>query len=204
MKKIFLILFVLTINFVAFAQENADKNSKKVKENAENVEKRSSILFKNMVYDFGAMEKGGDASCTFSFKNISKNPVTITNVKTSCGCTAAEYSKEPIAKKKKGFINVRYDSNRVGKFTKTIKVYVDGSSTPIQLEIRGTILAPNANKVSSTEQSAQEVNQNTVPQNAPVMEQNNNVQKMQIAKPKLDKAKIEVVKPNLKVDKVKK
>ncbi len=149
MKKIFFVLAIVMIASVAFSQENGAKKEKKDKGQTENVEKRSSILFDKLVHDFGTMEKGGDASCVFTFKNVTKKPVTLTNVKTSCGCTAADWPKEPVAKKKKGTIKVKYDSNRIGKFTKTIKVFIEGNENPIQLEIRGTIVSPNANDVKT-------------------------------------------------------
>ncbi|MBO7134165.1 MAG: DUF1573 domain-containing protein [Bacteroidales bacterium] len=149
MKKIFFVLAIMLIAGIAFSQENAPKKEKKEKAPVENVEKRSSILFDKLVHDFGTMEKGSDASCVFTFKNVTKKPVTLTNVKTSCGCTAADWPKEPIAKKKKGSIKVKYDSNRIGKFTKTIKVFIEGDEYPIQLEIKGTIVSPNANDVKA-------------------------------------------------------
>ena len=149
MKRIFFIVAIMLFAGIAFSQEKADKNGKKDKEQTENVEKRSSIVFDKLVHDFGTMEKGGDASCVFTFKNITKKPVTLTNVKTSCGCTAADWPKEPVAKKKKGSIKVKYDSNRIGKFTKTIKVFIEGNENPIQLEIKGTIVSPNANDVKT-------------------------------------------------------
>lgn len=149
MKRILFIVAIMLIAGMAFSQENAAKKENKEKPQSENVEKRSDILFDKLVHDFGGIEKGGDASCVFTFKNVTKKPVTLTNVKTSCGCTVADWPKEPIAKKKKGSIKVKYDSNRVGKFTKTIKVYIEGNENPIQLEIKGTILAPNANDVKS-------------------------------------------------------
>ena len=149
MKRIFFIVAILLVAGMAFSQENANKKVKQDKSQTENVEKRSSIIFDKLVHDFGALEKGGDASCVFTFKNVTKKPVTLTNVKTSCGCTAADWPKEPIAKKKKGSIKVKYDSNRIGKFTKTIKVYIEGEENPIQLEIKGTIVSPNANDVKA-------------------------------------------------------
>lgn len=149
MKRIFFIVAIMMIAGVAFSQENVAKPVKQSKNETENVEKRSSIMFDKLVHDFGALEKGGDASCVFTFKNMTKKPVTLTNVKTSCGCTAADWPKEPIAKKKKGSIKVKYDSNRIGKFTKTIKVYIEGEENPIQLEIKGTIVSPNANDVKA-------------------------------------------------------
>ena len=140
---------IMMIAGFAFSQEKAGKKENNDKAQTENVEKRSSIVLDKLVHDFGTMEKGGDASCVFTFKNVTKKPGTLTNVKTSCGCTAADWPKEPVAKKKKGSIKVKYDSNRVGKFTKTIKVFIDGNENPIQLEIKGTIVAPNANDVKT-------------------------------------------------------
>ncbi len=155
MKRILFIVAIMMIAGMAFSQENA----KQGKNEPEKVEKRSSILFDKLVHDFGTMEKGGDASCVFTFKNVTKKPVTLTNVKTSCGCTAADWPKEPIAKKKKGSIKVKYDSNRIGKFTKTIKVFIEGEENPIQLEIKGTIVSPNANDVKAvpTEKKVNEI-----------------------------------------------
>ena len=158
---------------IAFSQEKVVKkvSTTPTETNDEKVEKRSSIVFDKLVHDFGAMEKGGDASCVFTFKNVSKKPVTLTNVKTSCGCTAADWPKEPVAKKKKGTIKVKYDSNRIGKFTKTIKVYVDGEENPIQLEIKGTIISPNANGAVPVEKKVDDgdkkkVIEKTIPQDS--------------------------------------
>ncbi|MCF0206171.1 MAG: DUF1573 domain-containing protein [Bacteroidales bacterium] len=145
MKKLVLVLLSILVASLAFAQEKEAKKEKSSKTDTEQVEKRSSVIFDKMVHDFGTLQKGDDASCVFTLKNVSKQPITLTNVRTSCGCTAAEWTKDPIAKKKKASIKVKYDSNRVGKFTKTIKVYIDGSNTPIQLEIKGTIVAENQN-----------------------------------------------------------
>lgn len=158
---------------IAFSQEKVVKkvSTTPTETNDEKVEKRSSIVFDKLIHDFGAMEKGGDASCVFTFKNVSKKPVTLTNVKTSCGCTAADWPKEPVAKKKKGTIKVKYDSNRIGKFTKTIKVYVDGEENPIQLEIKGTIISPNANGAVPLEKKVDDgdkkkVIEKTIPQDS--------------------------------------
>ena len=77
----------------------------------------------------------------FEFKNVSKKSITVSNVQTSCGCTAAEKPSEPIKKGKKGVIKVTYDTKRVGAFTKTITVFSDGGD-PVVLTIRGTVLSP--------------------------------------------------------------
>lgn len=102
--------------------------------------KNSYISFKSVVYDFGTLEYGAEASGEYIFKNISKETVKLTNVKASCGCTGTEWPREEIKKGKKGTIAVTYDTKRVGKFHKTIYVYVDKAENPIQLQIKGTVL----------------------------------------------------------------
>lgn len=110
-------------------------------QNVPQPEKQSDILFKTTVFDFGDIEYMGGAKCDFIFKNISKTPVALTNVKASCGCTSPEWSKEPIKKRKKGVVTVSYDTKRIGKFSKTIYVYTNASQQPIMLRIKGNVLA---------------------------------------------------------------
>jgi len=51
--------------------------------------KQSAILFKSLIYDFGKIKHESEAKAVFILKKVSKKPVKITNVQTSCGCTAA-------------------------------------------------------------------------------------------------------------------
>lgn len=78
----------------------------------------------------------------FKFINATGQTVTITNVQTSCGCTAAEKPKNPIKKKKSGTISVSYDTKRVGEFVKTITVTSD-KAPPVVLTIKGNVLPQN-------------------------------------------------------------
>lgn len=83
-----------------------------------------TLKFKEKVHDFGQIkEEGGKVTTTFEFTNTSKKPITLTNVTASCGCTTPEWTKEPVAPKKKGFINVTYNpAGRPGNFTKSITI----------------------------------------------------------------------------------
>lgn len=130
MKRYGIIIFLfLSVNLLA--------------QNGPTPEKQSDILFKITNYDFGDIEYMEEAKYEFIFKNISKRPIAITNVKASCGCTSPEWSKEPIRKRKKGSIVVTYDTKRSGKFNKSVYVYTDRSEQPIQLRIRGNVVRPN-------------------------------------------------------------
>lgn len=89
---------------------------------------------------------GSEDLFVFEFKNTSKKAAVITNVQTSCGCTAAERPETPIRKGKKGVIKVHYDTKRVGGFTKTITVF-SNVGDPIVLTIKGTVLSPSDSPV---------------------------------------------------------
>ena len=77
---------------------------------------------------------------SFEFKNEGKTPALIQGVQTSCGCTTANKPEEPVKPGKKSVISVKYDTKRVGNFTKTITV-TSNVSEPIVLTIRGTVLS---------------------------------------------------------------
>ena len=140
MKYIIIALCILFISNFSFSQTNTNKDLDKTS-------KPTSIVFKNTVYDFGTVEYGEEAIGEFVFKNISKSPIRLTNVRASCGCTGTDWPREEIKRRKKGTITVTYDTKRVGKFHKNVYVYVDGNKNPIQLEVKGEVLpSRNGNK----------------------------------------------------------
>lgn len=93
------------------------------------------------MHNFGTIEESaGKVTHTFQIKNPGKSPLAITNVATSCGCTATNWSKEPILPGKTGDISVTFDpKNRPGKFFKSVTVYCTGMKRGLELRIRGTV-----------------------------------------------------------------
>jgi hypothetical protein len=65
----------------------------------------------------------------FEFTNTSSKPIIIENVAPSCGCTTADYTKEPILPGKKGFVEASYNAAAVGPFMKTVNVTTSDSKT---------------------------------------------------------------------------
>jgi len=132
MKKTILILSVILISLSStFAQTENGKKAKKVK--------KAQITFEVTEHDFGTMEQGSDVSFDFVYKNTGKADLMIQNVKKSCGCTTPEWSKAPLKKKKTEAIHVKYDSNRLGSFHKTITIYSNAENSPVVLTIKGQI-----------------------------------------------------------------
>ena len=135
MKYLQLSLF-LFLSTVIFAQ--APSKSKK--------EVQPALKFTVIEIERQNIPYGSEDLFIFEFKNTSKKAAIITNVQTSCGCTAADLPETPIRKGKKGVIKVHYDTKRVGGFTKTITVF-SNVGDPIVLTIKGSVLTPSDSPV---------------------------------------------------------
>lgn len=99
------------------------------------------ISFNETNHDFGLVgEKDGYATFDFILTNLSNEPIVLTTVAASCGCTTPVWTKEPIEAGQKGTISVSYNPlGRIGPFNKTISVYMSNQS-PVILRIRGTVV----------------------------------------------------------------
>ncbi|MEO0899349.1 MAG: DUF1573 domain-containing protein [Bacteroidota bacterium] len=89
--------------------------------------------------DLGKVEMGTKPEVTFSFVNKGSKALTITRVKTSCSCTASDYTKESIAPGQSGMVKAIYNAKGIGRFTKSVMVYTDAQAEPVILKIMGTV-----------------------------------------------------------------
>jgi Protein of unknown function (DUF1573) len=90
-------------------------------------------------HDFGEIPQGKPVSVEFAFTNAGNGPLLIADVATSCGCTASDYSKEPIAPGKSSKIKVTYNAANLGAFTKSITVNFSDADAKKVLMIKGTV-----------------------------------------------------------------
>lgn len=95
------------------------------------------------VHDFGTYR--GDSIKhvhTFRMKNVGTEPLIIHDLRTSCGCTATEYSREPVPPGGELRVKVTYDgSGRTpGSFSKTVDVYTSAKNGLKHLTIKGVVL----------------------------------------------------------------
>lgn len=106
----------------------------------------ASLRFSKTTYDFGELKFKEESSTVFYFENNGEELLQITNVITTCGCTVPSWPKEIIKPSGKGSIKVTYDSERYGKFNKTITVYYNGKNSPLELKIKGKVKYPEENQ----------------------------------------------------------
>lgn len=97
------------------------------------------IKFNETTHEFGKLKKGDPAEHTFVFTNTSKELVSLSRVKASCGCTTPSWTRDPIKPGETGEIKVKYNSARIGPFTKTVTVTYDSLEKPVVLYIKGNV-----------------------------------------------------------------
>lgn len=103
------------------------------------------LAFDEETIDYGTIAQHEDGVRTFKFKNRGRAPIVISKVKTTCGCTVPTYSKAPILPGESGSIDIKYDTKRLGAFTKTITVMSNASEGVKKIKIKGNILASETN-----------------------------------------------------------
>lgn len=100
------------------------------------------MTFETTEIDYGTIEKGSDPLRVFKFKNTGTEPLVIKNARGSCGCTVPKWPKEPIMPGEEGVIEVRYDTNRIGPFTKTVTITTNEAVERHILRIKGKVVSP--------------------------------------------------------------
>ncbi len=120
MKKVIFSISLAIVSFSLFAQ--------------------STLKIVKDAHDFGTIEEGTQASFTFDVQNTGNQPLIISNVQPSCGCTTPEWTKTPIAPGATGKIMATYNSQgRPGAFNKAITVTSNASEPTRVLTIKGFV-----------------------------------------------------------------
>ncbi|ATN06779.1 hypothetical protein CRN76_15875 [Chryseobacterium indologenes] len=103
-------------------------------------EPSTSIALSESNFDFGKIKKGDKVQHVYEVTNTGKNPLVISEVKPGCGCTAPDFTKEPIMPGKKGKITLHFDStNFDGNVQKYADVFANVEKAPIKLTFTANI-----------------------------------------------------------------
>lgn len=92
------------------------------------------------IVDLGQIIFKQPASAEFTLENASDSPLTISKVRSSCGCTTTEYPANTIAAGSKFTLKATYDAKQMGHFQKQIGIYVAGQEEPLMLSVRGVVV----------------------------------------------------------------
>ena len=99
------------------------------------------ITVDKTVHDFGVIsEDGGNVSATFILTNNTDEAIVLTSVRASCGCTAANWTKEPFEPGKTGEVVATYSpKGRPGPFEKTVTITTTGNPEKFVVRIKGSV-----------------------------------------------------------------
>lgn len=131
-RNIITLAFLTILGLVSYAQETAPS---KVEASDEKV----TIKFDKEVHDYGEIEFGSDGTTIFVVTNTGPDPLVLTNVRSSCGCTVPKWPKDPIMPGEQGEISVKYNTRASGAFNKSITVSSNGQPSTIILRIKGRV-----------------------------------------------------------------
>jgi hypothetical protein len=129
MKSLFLAIALVGALFTVQAQDKMPANG-------------PVMEFESSVIDYGLIEHNADGKREFILTNTGNAPLIISNAKGSCGCTVPTWPKAPIAPGESASIGVKYATNRIGKFTKTITLTTNTDEKTKILTIKGEVKKP--------------------------------------------------------------
>ncbi len=137
MKKLSILFFSLLFISAAYAQEDP-----KVE-----VTDGPKIVFSEDTHDFGDIEQGTKVSHVFAFENSGTQPLILSNVLTTCGCTATDWPRDPVAPGDGGKIEVSFNSaGKMGKQNKVITVVSNAVNAQERVKIITNVLPKKETK----------------------------------------------------------
>mgnify|MGYP002512478734 FL=1 len=131
-RGIILLLTLFCIASTAFSQSTSNDSARM---------RYALAKFDRFSHDFGEIQRGEEATAVFSLVNQGLAPLVVENITASCGCTVAEWDKEPLMPQDTMQIKVSYNSNIVGAIKRSVVVKTnDIKRTRTLLTITGNVV----------------------------------------------------------------
>ena len=104
----------------------------------------TTMKFDQEEIDLGNVKKGSKTKAVFTVTNTGKNPLNITNVQPSCGCTTASKPEKPIAPGKSEKIEIFFEPkpDQVKEQNKSVTVTANTDPAVVVLKFKAYVL-PN-------------------------------------------------------------
>lgn len=127
MKK-FLTLCAVIVGFIGFTAMQTDN--------------KAEFKFEKETHDFGKIPQGKPVTYEFKFTNTGDEPLIISNVESTCGCTVPKYTTTPVLKGKSGSITVTFNAASVQpSFSKAVTIKSNARTPNKLLYIKGEVTA---------------------------------------------------------------
>ncbi len=134
MKKLLIILVAVTLcSGISFAQ--SESNTPQISFDQSVIDEKG-----NIVYNYGEISQNSNGWCEFRFENTGKQPLVLSRVKATCGCTVPTWPRQPILPGKSEVVKVKYNTKKVGPFNKSIIIESNADKSPIICRIKGKVV----------------------------------------------------------------
>ncbi|HNQ13247.1 MAG TPA: DUF1573 domain-containing protein [Bacteroidia bacterium] len=144
MKRLILVSFLIVgfgINSLQAQDQRTTPNAVKASSTA------PEFKFVSEEYNFGTIKQGDVVTHEYSFTNVGKEPIIITDARGSCGCTVPVWPKEPIKSGESGTIKISFNSaGKLGMQDKTVTISSNATNNPVILHVKGNIVKAEETK----------------------------------------------------------
>ena len=128
MKRIFGII-ILLVAFVTTYGQNVEEGP------------GPRVVFLEDSFDFGDIQQGDKVEHTFEFENAGDEALILSNVMTTCGCTASDWPREPIAPGEMASLKVTFNSaGKMGMQNKIITIVSNAINGRERIRITTNVL----------------------------------------------------------------
>jgi Protein of unknown function (DUF1573) len=94
----------------------------------------AKITMEETDFNFGSVNEGDVVKHTFKLKNVGNQPLLITDIRTTCGCTVPSWNKSPISANANDQVEVKFDTK--GKANEQIKkITIIANTFPAETEL---------------------------------------------------------------------
>ncbi|MBX9852800.1 MAG: DUF1573 domain-containing protein [Cytophagaceae bacterium] len=129
MKKIFSLFLIVFPSVFSFPQTTEGPKNGPI------------ITFLEKAHDFGDIQQGEKVEYVFKFKNTGTQPLIVTDVVTTCSCTAKRWTKEPIPPGNTGEVILTFDSaGKQGIQNKVITILSNAANAIERVSIRVNVM----------------------------------------------------------------
>ena len=105
------------------------------------------LKVKDPKFNFGTVTQGKVVEIEYTFENTGKNPLTISDIEVTCGCTVADFPHYPIRQGDSGMIMITFNTKeKYDKQDRTVKVISNASNSPTKLRFYGHIAEDKSDK----------------------------------------------------------
>lgn len=134
---------VILLSFIAFLgcqnKKTSNLNELSIKD-TRFVNNPSKLEMLDTFVDLGKIEQGEKRKVSFRFKNVGSSDMLLLEVRPSCGCTIADYPKNPFKPGEEGVFTAEFNSaGKLGEFTKSIEVFSSTIPTSHIVHFKGEI-----------------------------------------------------------------